>query len=433
MTDKTENRSFPNSSTPESGLRCLTSGRSHFFGFHDLTPWNEKTDELVCLRTDTTEDHVPVHSDVAEVVVINETTGEETVVGTTRAWNWQKGARQRWLPALGPRVVAYNASNETGFECRIADLDAGTTQVLPMPVYDFCPREGFGLSLNFRKLVRCQPGYGYDHPLPETPLPADKDGIFRIDLASGDVRLVLSIEALLRACNMDPSLGEHYFTHIQISPDGRQFVFMHRCFLKSGGLVNQFVVANCDGTEFRVLLDDKMSHFDWSDNSHVLVWCRKNTAIKRLKESKFLLLARALYRLSRKIKINAVRQGIYNEAFREIDVESGKITDVGRGILPEDGHPQLNPVVPHLWVNDTYPDEKGILTLMLYARETNQRVDLIRLPIKAEIKGTDWRCDFHPRWHPAGRRVCFDSSHLGRRQLCIMDVSSQVDDLAKNR
>ena len=410
-------------------LEVLTSGRSHFFGFHDLTPWNEKTDELVCLRTDTTEDHVPVHRDVAEVVVIDEATGEETVVGTTRAWNWQKGARQRWLPALGPRVVAFNASNETGFECRIVDLDAGSTRSLPMAVYDFCPRAEFGLSLNFRKLVRCQPGYGYDHPLPESSLPPEQDGIFRIDLATGEVRLILSIAAFLHARNLDPGLGEHYFTHLQISPDGKRCVFMHRCFLPSGGLVNHFVVAQTDGSGFKVLLDDKMSHFDWSDNDHVVVWCRVNNAIRKLKESKFLALARALYRLSRKIRINAVRQGIYNESFRKINVNTGESAPIGKGVLSEDGHPQVQPGNPDVWINDTYPNPSHIQTLMLYRVSNSRRLDLLKLPTQPSIQETCWRCDFHPRWHPAGKRVCIDSAHLGNRQLCVVDVEQQLEAL----
>ena len=202
-------------------------------------------------------------------------------------------------------MIAYNAENATGFECRITDLDAGTTRVLPLPLYDICDHAGFGLTLNFSKLVRCQPGYGYDHLMAGGRWQTvdgdyEKDGIFRVDLATGMVKLILSIADFLKLRGLDPALGEHYFTHIQISPDGQRFVFMHRCFLKSGGLVNHFIVAHTDGTGVRVLLDDKMSHFDWRDNDHVLVWCRKNSAIKKLKESKLLAVARVLYRLSKK-------------------------------------------------------------------------------------------------------------------------------------
>jgi hypothetical protein len=412
-----------------SELVVLTSGRSHFFGFHDLTPWNVATEEMVCLRTDTPEDHIPTHADVAEVVVIDEATRRETVVGVTHAWNWQKGARQRWLPALGRRVVAFNAENATGFECRIVDLDEATTRALPQPLYDICDHAGFGLALNFSKLVRCQPGYGYDHPTLSSSLPApscNQDGIFRVDLATGEVKLVLSIADFLKMRGLEADLGEHYFTHIQISPDGKRFVFMHRCFLKSGGLVNHFVVANTDGSNMRVLLDDKMSHFDWRDNDRVLVWCRKNTAIKKLKESKLLAVARTLYRLSRKIRLNAVRQGIYNESFREIDVNTGESVAVGKGVLPEDGHPQVNPCNRDLWINDTYPNSDCDMTLMLYHQPTNRRLDLVKLKTQPGLKETGWRCDFHPRWHPAGMRVCFDSAHAGRRQLCVLDVHDQV-------
>lgn len=407
-------------------LNNLTSGASHFFGFHDLSPWNEATEELVCLRTTAAEDHIPTASDLAEVVIVDESTKQEIAVGETRAWNWQKGARQRWLPALGRRVIAYNAENATGFECRILDLDASVTRVLPLPLYDICDRAGFGLTLNFRKLVQCQPGYGYAHSASEPSPSLDADGIFRVDLATGSTHLILSISDFLRLRGINPALGDHYFTHIQIAPDGKRFVFMHRCFLKSGGLVNHFVVADTNGSGLRVLLDDKMSHFDWSNNDHVIVWCRKNTAIKKLKESKLLALARILYKLSRKIRLNAVRQGIYNECFREIDVRSGESVAVGKGVLTEDGHPQVNPCHPGVWVNDTYPNAENEMILMVYHQPTNRRVDLLRLKTQPNLKETGWRCDFHPRWHPGGKKICFDSAHSGRRQLYVLAVDQIV-------
>jgi len=424
-------RDSPPGSAP-TNLRVVTSGPSHFFGFHDLTPWNAHTDELVCLRTAAAEDHVPTHLDEAEVVVIAEADGSETVVGRTCAWNWQKGARQRWLPALGRRVIAYNAANATGFECRIADLDSGAERILPHALYDICDHAGFGLTLNFHRLVHCQPGYGYEHSTLNTQhstLNYATDGIFRVDLLTGESRLILSLADFLRDRDLDPSLGEHYFTHLQISPDGRRCVFMHRCFLRSGGLVNQFVVANTDGSSFRVLLDDKMSHFDWADRDHVFVWCRKNSAIKKLKESKFLAVARVLYRLSRKIRMNAVRQGLYNESFRLIDVTTGESAAVGKGVLSEDGHPQVNPKHPGLWINDTYPNPQHVQTLMLYHQPTNRRLDLLRFSTQPSIQETCWRCDFHPRWHPGGERVCVDSAHLGRRQLCVLEVTEEVAQL----
>lgn len=413
-----------------SALRGITSGSSHFFGFHDLTPWNAATDEMVCLRTETSEDHVPRCDEIADVVVVDEQTGKTSAISSTAAWNWQKGARQRWLPALGRRVIAYNVANATDFECRIRDLDSNTERALPRALYDICDHAGFGLSLNFRRLHRRQEGYGYDHAANGDATGYESDGIFHVDLASGEQKLILSIGDFIRQNELDERSDGHYFTHIQISPDGRRFVFMHRYSLESGGLVNSFVVANSDGTNSRVLLDDKMSHFDWRDNDRVVIWCRKNLAIKKLKESKLLGVARALYRLSRKIRTTAIRQGIYNECFREIDVNTGADVSVGKGVLTEDGHPQINPSFPEIWINDTYPDPQNLLTLMLYNQRTNMRHDLLRLPTQPQLKETTWRCDLHPRWHPAGKRICIDSAHAGRRQMYVVDVSEELNAIA---
>jgi hypothetical protein len=344
------------------------------------------------------------------------------------------GARQRWLPALGRRVIAYNAEADSGFECRIVDLETEKTRALPMALFDAHDAGGFGLTLNFSRLRVCTPGYGYGHPKADDgQLTTDynQNGIFRVDLTTGEAKLILSIEDFLRTNGIAPDLGKHYFTHIQIAPEGRRFAFIHRCYLASGGLVNNFVVANTDGSSSKIVLDDKMSHFDWKDEQRIIIWCRKNAAIKRLKESKLLAVARMLFQLSRKIRINAVRQGLYNECFREINVDSGQVTAVGKGVLVEDGHPQVNPKNSNIWINDTYPDAEFIMTLMLFQQSSGRRVDLLKLPTPKELKDQDWRCDLHPRWHPDGSRVCFDSAHLGRRQICVLDVGKELFSLSR--
>lgn len=407
-------------------LQTITTGDSHFFGFHDLTPWNPATNEIVCLRTRTSEDHVPTHNESAEVVVIDERSGKVTTVSETTAWNWQMGARQRWLPHLGRRVLMFNASSPDYFECRIVNLDAGTTKVLPFPVFDAHDARRFGLSPDFVRLRALTPAYGYDHKSDLQPREYSKDGIWRVDLETGDVRLILTLENFLGQHRIDHALGHHYFTHISIAPSGLRFCFLHRCFLPSGGLINNLVVANCDGTEARIVGSDKLSHFDWKDDEQIIIWCRRNATVQRLKESKMRWLVRPLYKISKLIKLNAVRQGIYNESFREINLTSGHITEVGRKVLTEDGHPQLHPRHRDLWINDTYPNREHVQTLMLYHQSSNRRVDLLRLRTPAQIDDRDWRCDLHPRWHPNGERVCIDSAHLGRRQLCTLDVSKEV-------
>jgi Tol biopolymer transport system component len=56
-------------------------------------------------------------------------------------------------------------------------------------------------------------------------------------------------------------------------------------------------------------------------------------------------------------------------------------------------------------------------------------MDLLQLATQPKIQETGWRCDFHPRWHPNEQKICFDSAHSGRRQICVLDVKEQVSTL----
>lgn len=416
--------------TTSTDFEVVTSGASHFFGFHDLIPWDPSSKELLCLRTNVREDHVPTHDDEAEVCIVNEATRDVTPIGTTRAWNWQQGARQRWLPALGDRVVIYNAEASDGFCAHLVDLDAEERRTLPAPIFDVSSNGRYALTVNFHRLHVCSPDYGYDHADAPDTLPAyEDDGIYRLDLEDGTPDLLFSIADLLHHDDVKRGEGDHYFTHILIAPDDSRFCFLHRCIHSSGSVTTNLVVMEADGSDVRVVAQDKVSHFDWRDSDRIIVWCRQNAAIKKLKSSPLLKFARFLYGLSRKIRSTSVRQSVYGEAFREINVHTEERSKIGAGVLTEDGHPQVHPDFSQLWINDTYPDDDHIQTLMLFNQRTNERRDLLRLPTNPSIQETRWRCDFHPRWDPSGRKVCFDSAHDGRRQLCVKDVSTLVDEL----
>ena len=110
----------------------------------------------------------------------------------------------------------------------------------------------------------------------------------------------------------------------------------------------------------------------------------------------------------------------------------------------------FNPCNRDWMINDTYPDQSGIRTLMLYNAVTGNRIDLGTFRMiddkpdtmlwKEYTKGVDpqilklfsidaysftrsgLHCDLHPRWDAKGEKVAFDSIHEGTRQLYMCDV-----------
>ena len=87
------------------------------------------------------------------------------------------------------------------------------------------------MTLNFSRLHHQRPGYGYagvPDPWLHVPEPRD-DGIYQMDLETGAQRLVIPT-ALLAETRRKPTMdgAVHRFNHLQFSPDGPRFIFLHR-------------------------------------------------------------------------------------------------------------------------------------------------------------------------------------------------------------
>jgi hypothetical protein len=241
-----------------------------------------------------------------------------------------------------------------------------------------------------------RPGYGYVgavDPGQDEGAPAG-DGVFRMDLAGGDAELVLSL-AGLAAMRPKPSMvgAKHWVNHVQINTEGSRFACLHRWRVPDGRgkWRTRLVTAGLDGSDPFILLDDDMvSHYDWRDGEGLLAWANVDGV--------------------------GMRYWLCRDRSPEREV-------VGEGVLTCDGHCSYSP--DRRWVlTDTYPDSDGKRTLLLFRPDDGVRVDLGRFHAGG-LKGPV-RCDLHPRWGRDGRSVCFDSVHVGTRQMYVMDVSEVV-------
>ncbi|MEA3345060.1 MAG: hypothetical protein U9Q78_02240 [Chloroflexota bacterium] len=378
--------------------RAVTSGPGHhFFGYYDKCPWGASGRYMLALETPFM-DRPPTGADRATVGLIDLAEGNRwQPLDETHAWNWQQGTMLQWLPSALDRLIIYNTRDGDRFASTIRDVHTGETRTLPLPIYAVSHDRASALSVNFARLHWTRPGYGYAG-LPD-PWAADlhpaEDGIYRMDLNTGQHRLIISLDQIARF-RPNPTMDgvAHWFNHLQFNPDDTRFIFLHRWQRPDGkGWWTRLFTANPDGSDIHCAADHGMvSHFDWRNSQQILAWARQRDV--------------------------GDRYFLFTDRAREVEV-------VGEGVLTTDGHCSYSPDGRWL-LTDTYPDSEHMRTLILYRLCDGHRVDIGRFFAPQELVG-EIRCDLHPRWSREGTKVCVDSAHEGSRQMYVLDVGGIVE------
>ncbi|MBT3266565.1 hypothetical protein HN371_05385 [Candidatus Poribacteria bacterium] len=375
---------------------AVTSGpRFHFHGYYDKTPWDPSGRYIAALET-AFVDRPPAADDTA-VVGLVDTAGDNAwlPLASTQAWNWQQGSMIHWLGPTADPAFVQNDVRDGVLVSVVRALDGEELRVLPMPVYAVSKDASQAVTLNFARVHRTRPGYGYAcAPDPSAgDLCPDDDGIWHMDLATGESRLIVTL-AQIAAMRPKPNMAgaEHWFNHLLFNQDGSRFIFLHRWKLETGRWETRLFTAAPDGSDVCLLADHEIvSHFDWRGSDRVLAWARHYDVGDRF--------------------------FLYTDLSEQREV-------VGDGVLTRDGHCSYSP--DRRWVlNDAYPNRDNHRTLMLYRPADDTRIDIGEFYTMPELGG-EIRCDLHPRWNRDGTKVCFDSTHEGERQVYTIDVADIV-------
>ncbi|MEL6896673.1 MAG: hypothetical protein AAFP90_11265 [Planctomycetota bacterium] len=386
----------------------------HWFGYYDKRQFDQ-SNTLVLSNRVSFEGRSPRVSDKIYVGYIDTENGDQWhTIGESRAWGWQQGCMLQWIGETDRRVL-WNDQIGDQHVCRIHDIQSGNQQTIDRPIYTISPDGRYGLSVDFRRINNLRPGYGYSGlPDPNVSQRAPSDsGIWRVDLQTGDSRLIVSLAdvAAMPWDDGQPSDDKsskgnlrsnvwHYFNHLLINPSGTRFCVLHRYRPKfdpatlqfDGGFVTRMLTFNMDGSDPYVLdPSGYTSHFIWQDDQRITMWTRPRNR----------------------------KSGFYT-----LQDHTQKIVAVGHDKMPTNGHNTYLPAPYQEWIlNDTYPRNGSRQTVFLYHPPTNRRIDLGHFPSPSQYRG-EWRCDTHPRSSNDGRKICIDSPHaLGGRQLHLMDIS----------
>ena len=375
-------------------VRAVTRGPlQHFFGYYDKCPWDQSGHRLLALEAPRIW-RTPRPGDEVTVGWIEPQNGQEFhPIAKSKAWNWQQGCMLQWLGTPAGEKVFYNDFRADKYVGVIRSANGNSEeQVLERPLYAPVPDGRSGVSVDFERLHRCMPGYGYSARVRhiDARLLPDDDGIWGVDTATGKSTLLVSLSQLGKLAPRPCMSGaEHYINHLQFSPGGQSLAFLHRWHI-DGSYYSRLYTMRADGSELRCVADsDLVSHYNWLDDQHILAWARQPGLGDHF----------YLYDISKTSSCPAI---------------------LGESLLTEDGHPSYSPDKQFLLV-DTYPDEEQRQHLFVFNLNLRTKVELgcFRQPLRFN---DDIRCDLHPRWNRDGTMICFDSTHDGLRQIYMLDV-----------
>ena len=412
--------------------RRVGDGRQHhFFGYYNKSNWDRSNRLIAGQRTPAMDQYLRPDAK-ATIGYFDTLDGDRFyTVGETGAWNWQMGSQLQWLAGAPGRQLVYNdrtgdmSARYPGFGAVVVDVDTLVRRALPMPVYVIAPSSQWALSVDYRRLYVTHETIGYSEaggPFALPLAPAD-DGIWRMDMGTGEAALLVSyaeLKAFHPKASMDQAI--HWVSHIEVNPASSRMLFLHRwtervkdetCFL------HRLITMNPDGSDMRLLecsdhplpqlaadfdpsavgtfdyekSEYQISHPLWQDDSHIIVWGPH---------------------------AGEIHYHLYH------DVDGGAVEVVGRGVLVENGHMSFSPVSPRWLLSDTYPDDQTHERfLFLFDMQTGERRNLGSFYATPDLSKEN-RCDLHPRWSRDGRQVCIDSVHEHQRQMYVLDVAAMV-------
>ncbi len=395
-------------------VKQITSGeKQHWFGYYD----KEQVDPTGQYALGNEVDVLfrsPNPSDKLRIGLIDLGNNNKwKQIGESTAWSWQQGCMLQWIPGSTEEVI-WNDREGEKFISKVYNTKTGKTRTLPRPIYTLSPDGSFGLTVNFARLQKMRPGYGYVVPggvgnLDKAP---EDDGIFRMDLKTGESKLIISLAQL---ASLDRELGSvtdnfHWCNHLLVSPSGNRFIFLNRSrdYLLTDELqkksnvwnndyVTRAITANTDGSDLYLLNESgNFSHFIWKGDDIVTAW--------------------------------ASTEDGGEAAFYEFYDKSKRYEKLDEDKMPVNGHNTYVPNTNYEWIlNDTYPQgEDRMQMLYLYHVPTKKKVILGSFHEPEKFRG-EWRCDLHPRCDQQGNKVFFDSTHEGdKRQMYMIDIASIV-------
>jgi len=407
----------------------------YFFGYYNLCPWSLDGKQLLAHRA-TFANRFPLGDEFVELGFLDAHGSSFTSLGQTLAWNFQQGAKLQWLASSAGNERIIHNDFRSGTLCSVMrDSNGVELGMFERPFDAISPSGSEAVGFSIARINSCRREYGYPVLPTSEAYPSDlEDGIWRLNLNTGESQLLLSIDQVK---SVKPSLlgqhAKHYLIHAVYNKSGSRILFLHRFERKDGITQTRLFTIGADGSDLRLLMDGMVSHFDWYDDETIFAWAGKRSIFSdrgsdglgiRFKRSVMKCLKPIYYAMG---KPRFLMVKVVGDSYHFIsDVEGSEIRPYMKGLFLTDGHCTFNDSlngVSRWLLTDGYPNRRGQLPLYLCNMNDEQTHEIGLFGCPRMYDG-EIRVDLHPRFNRDFSQVCADVVMNGFRSIVTMDVSS---------
>ncbi len=261
--------------------------KHHFFGYigqSQTIPWNQSGRYIVALRNDF-QDHMPGPGEAADVILIDtENDHAIQVVDQSQGWNPQQGTMFYWNPESPETQFFFNdrdpetqkvftvlfdiSKGKRIREYRYEDTSFGNSGV--------AQNGGYFLGLNYARMARLRLVTGYlgAADWTEGVVHPEDDGIFKVDVNTGEKELIVSFAQLgdaLRDYHPGVENKAMFINHTLWNRDDDRIYFYARGnFGGRGNQLNVPFTVNSDGSDLTIQKVFIGGHPEWLEGYEIL-------------------------------------------------------------------------------------------------------------------------------------------------------------------
>lgn len=370
-------------------IDIFSSKKNHvFFGYYDKSPFNNTAEYLLA-------GHLPIRKKFfnnnasLSLGFYDLRSNKFNFIDKTKAWCWQQGARLFWHP-INPNIVTYNKLINGKYKNIFYDLEKNKTiHLIDKPSYDLSNDGKISLSLNFERLQKLRPGYGYNdlgNSNISNSSPSN-DGIYLTTINDKKSELIIHLEEIANYNQKKEMKGSiHYFNHISINPISTGFIFLH-LWTKNDKRSSRLFYYDLITNAFDQLSENPVAHYAWTDENQLLV----------------------------------TEEYDYRVYYNLYDIKTKKKHTIAENKLRKDGHPTIFENKQKI-IYDSYPDRLGYQSLNLFDITKNFNKILFKTYMPNQYTG-EFKCDLHPRLSRENNKIIsIDLVHNNKRAMGIIKI-----------